>query len=293
MEPEGEISQELRKSIVKKVKALIGTKLNTVVLNAADNIVIAAFFGLTTIAIYGNYYYIMSSIIGFLGIVYSAMTAGLGNSIAMESVEKNYRDFMKFSFMNSWLVGWCTICLICLYQPFMYLWTGKELLFPFYIVIEFGVYFYIYQIRKIPVTYKDAAGIWWEDRFRPYICMVVNLGLNILLAQVIGISGILISTVISLCISIPWENYTIFKYIFHRESWEYYRKMAYYAVTVFIAGIVTFVACKPWGNNFPALIIRGGICIVIPNLIIILGNFKGEEFHDTKEFLLRILKSRE
>jgi len=293
LEPEGEISQELRKSIVKKVKALIGTKLNTVVLNAADNIVIAAFFGLTTIAIYGNYYYIMSSIIGFLGIVYSAMTAGLGNSIAMESVEKNYRDFMKFSFMNSWLVGWCTICLICLYQPFMYLWTGKELLFPFYIVIEFGVYFYIYQIRKIPVTYKDAAGIWWEDRFRPYICMVVNLGLNILLAQVIGISGILISTVISLCISIPWENYTIFKYIFHRGSWEYYRKMAYYAVTVFIAGIVTFVACKPWGNNFPALIIRGGICIVIPNLIIILGNFKGEEFHDTKEFLLRILKSRE
>ena len=235
LEPEGEISQELRKSIVKKVKALIGTKLNTVVLNAADNIVIAAFFGLTTIAIYGNYYYIMSSIIGFLGIVYSAMTAGLGNSIAMESVEKNYRDFMKFSFMNSWLVGWCTICLICLYQPFMYLWTGKELLFPFYIVIEFGVYFYIYQIRKIPVTYKDAAGIWWEDRFRPYICMVVNLGLNILLAQVIGILGILISTVISLCISIPWENYTIFKYIFHRGSWEYYRKMAYYAVTVFIA----------------------------------------------------------
>ena len=218
LEPEGEISQELRKSIVKKVKALIGTKLNTVVLNAADNIVIAAFFGLTTIAIYGNYYYIMSSIIGFLGIVYSAMTAGLGNSIAMESVEKNYRDFMKFSFMNSWLVGWCTICLICLYQPFMYLWTGKELLFPFYIVIEFGVYFYIYQIRKIPVTYKDAAGIWWEDRFRPYICMVVNLGLNILLAQVIGILGILISTVISLCISIPWVNYTIFKYIFHRVS---------------------------------------------------------------------------
>lgn len=64
LEPQGEISQELRASIVKKVKALIGTKLNTVVLNAADNIVMAAFFGLTTIAMYGNYYYIMSSIIG-------------------------------------------------------------------------------------------------------------------------------------------------------------------------------------------------------------------------------------
>ena len=175
LRPQGHISQELRASIVKKVTALLGTKLNTVVLNAADNIVMAAYFGLTTIGIYGNYYYIMSSIIGFLGICYSAMTAGLGNSIALESVDKNYNDFMKFSFINSWLVGWCTICLVCLYQPFMYLWAGKDLMFPFYIVLEFGLYFYVYQIRKIPVTYKDAAGIWWEDRFRPYVSMIVQV----------------------------------------------------------------------------------------------------------------------
>ena len=36
LEPKGDISKELKKSITKKVTALIGTKLNTVVLNAAD-----------------------------------------------------------------------------------------------------------------------------------------------------------------------------------------------------------------------------------------------------------------
>lgn len=292
LKPQGHISQELRASIVKKVTALLGTKLNTVVLNAADNIVMAAYFGLTTIGIYGNYYYIMSSIIGFLGICYSAMTAGLGNSIALESVDKNYNDFMKFSFINSWLVGWCTICLVCLYQPFMYLWAGEDLMFPFYIVLEFGLYFYVYQIRKIPVTYKDAAGIWWEDRFRPYVSMIVNLVLNIVLAQIIGVSGIILSTVISLLISIPWENYTVFKYIFHRSSREYYKKMAYYALTILLAGIVTFVLCSPWGNGFPALLIRACICLIVPNLLIILGNFKGKEFQDSKVFLINILKRR-
>ena len=292
LRPQGHISQELRASIVKKVTALLGTKLNTVVLNAADNIVMAAYFGLTTIGIYGNYYYIMSSIIGFLGICYSAMTAGLGNSIALESVDKNYNDFMKFSFINSWLVGWCTICLVCLYQPFMYLWAGKDLMFPFYIVLEFGLYFYVYQIRKIPVTYKDAAGIWWEDRFRPYVSMIVNLVLNIVLTQVIGVSGIILSTVISLLISIPWENYTVFKYIFHRSSREYYKKMAYYALTVLLSGIVTFALCSPWGNGFPALLIRACICLIVPNLLIILGNFKGKEFQDSKVFLISILKRK-
>ena len=292
LKPEGQISEELKESIVKKVKALIGTKLNTVVLNAADNIVMAAFFDLTTIAIYGNYYYIMSSIFGFLGICYSAMTAGLGNSIATETVEKNYGDFMKFSFLNSWLVGWCAICLICLYQPFMYIWTGEELMFPFGIVLLFGLYFFVYQIRKIPVTYKDAAGIWWEDRFRPYVCMVVNIVMNILLVQIIGIAGILLSTILSLVISIPWENFTIFKYVFHCGSGEYYKKMGYYALTLAAAGMITYLCCMPWGDGIPFLLLRMAICVIVPNIVIFLLNSRGKEFQSAKSFVLGIVKRR-
>ncbi len=290
LKPRGEISRELKRSIMKKVSALIGTKLNTVVLNAADNIVMAAFLGLTTIAVYGNYYYIMSSIIGFLGICYSAMTAGLGNSIAMESVEKNYHDFQKFSFINSWLVGWCVVCLVCLYQPFMYLWVGEKLMFPFYIVLEFGLYFYIYQIRKIPITYKDAAGIWWEDRFRPYVCMIVNVILNVILVQVIGVSGIILSTVCSLFISIPWENYTIFRYIFRCSSREYYFKMFCFGLSMAIGGVVCFWLCGLLANGLPQLFLRMLLCLSVPNIIYAVLNCKRQEFHDTIEFVGRIVR---
>lgn len=292
LQPQGEISRELRASIIKKVKALIGTKLNTVVLNAADNIVMAAYFGLTTIAMYGNYYYIMSSIIGFLGICYSAMTAGLGNSIATESVEKNYKDFLKFSFINSWLVGWCTICLVCLYQPFMRLWAGEKLMFPFYIVLEFALYFYVYQIRKVPITYKDAAGIWWEDRFRPYVSMLVNVIFNIVLARYIGISGIILSTIFSLLISIPWENYTIFKHVFYRGSREYYTKMVYYFISVIIAGAITFAVCSLFGEGLLALAFRCCICLIVPNVIIALCNFKSKECQEAKLFLSGIIRRK-
>lgn len=288
--PEGDIDPELRKSITKKVEALIGTKINTVVLNSADNIVMSVFLGLTVIAVYGNYYYIMSSIIGFLGICYSAMTAGLGNSLVSETLEKNYKDFKKFSFMNSWLVGWCAICLACLYQPFMKLWVGEDLMFSFVVVLQFVLYSYIYQIRKIPITYKDAAGIWWEDRFRPYVCMIINVVFNIILVQYIGVSGIILSTVLSLIVSIPWENYTIFKYIFHRSSYEYYKKMAYYLLITVIAGVVTYYCCKPFGDNFFYLMARAVICVVIPNIVIILGNFRSVEFKETVLFVKRILK---
>ena len=290
LKPEGEVSEELKQSITKKVKALIGTKLNTVVLHAADNIVMSAFLGLTVIAMYGNYYYIMSSIIGFLGICYSAMTAGLGNSIATETVEKNYNDFKKLSFMNAWLVGWCTVCLICLYQPFMKLWVGEELMFPFYVVLELGLYFFIYQIRKIPITYKDAAGIWWEDRFRPFVMAATNLISNLILVQFIGIWGIIISTILSLCVSLPWETYTVFKYVFKRSAREYWLSMLRFGVTLLIAAAVTLGACQVVSDGILAILVRGCICVILPNAIFFLAFRKRAEFAQAKELVLRFLK---
>lgn len=292
LHPEGEIAPELKRSIVRKTGALIGTKLNTVVLHAADTIVMSAFLGLTAIAVYGNYHYIMSSISGFLGIAYSSMTAGLGNSLVLETLEKNYKDFIKFSFINAWLVGWCAVCLVCLYQPFMFIWTKGRLLFPFYVALEFALYFYIYQIRKIPVTYKDAAGIWWEDRFRPYICMFVNLGLNIYLIQRIGVSGIILSTVFSLCISIPWENYTIFKNVFHCSSRDYYGKMLAYALTMSMGGGVCYWICSQFGEGIGLFILRGIICLIVPNVIFVLLNCRRTEFKEALAFVSHVLTHR-
>ena len=290
--PEGQVSPELKQSIIKKTGALIGTKLNTVVLHAADNLVMSAFLGLTAITMYGNYHYIMSSISGFLGIAYSSMTAGLGNSLAVETLEKNYRDFIKFSFLNSWLVGWCTVCLICLYQPFMYLWVGEELMFPFPIVLMFGLYFFVYQIRKIPVVYKDASGIWWEDRFRPYVCMVTNVVLNIYMVQRIGVAGIILSTVFSLFISIPWENYTIFKHVFHMSSRPYYFKMACYAASMAVGGFAAFRLCQLLPNGIIPWLGRACICLVVPNVVFVILNYRRPEFSEAVDLAIRIIKRK-
>ena len=208
----------------------------------------------------------------------------------MVSSYKNYRDFTKLSFMNSWIVGWCTVCLACLFQPFMRIWVGEELMFPYYVVLEICLYFYVYMIRRIPVVYKDAAGIWWEDRFRPYVCMVVNIVLNILLVQIIGISGIVLSSVFSLAISIPWENYTVFKNIFQRSSREYYGKMAAYAAAMLVAGGATWWVCSLFGDGIWALLMRGAVCLILPNVIFIGLNYRRQEFQDSVAVAKRIVR---
>lgn len=286
----GTVTPELKKSIYRKMKALVGAKISTVVLNSADNIVISAFIGLTMVTIYGNYFYIMNAVGGFLGIVYASVLPGIGNSLVTETTEKNYQDFKKMTFINLWLVGWCAVCLLCLYQPFMKVWAGEALLLPFSVVILIVIYFIGYQGRKVVITYKDAAGLWWEDRFRPFVMAGTNLVSNLILVQFIGIWGIVLSTILSLCVSIPWETYTVFKYVFKRSSKEYYLTLLKFILVLLVACAATLGICQVASDGIAALLIRGCVCIVVPNVIFFLAFHKRDEFAQTVQLVGRILK---
>ena len=288
--PRGKVAPELEMSIYKKMKALLGAKISTTVLHSSDSIVISAFLGLTMVTIYGNYHYIMNAIGGFLGIVYSAILPGIGNSLVTETMEKNYQDFKKFTFLSQWLVGWCAVCLLCLYQPFMRLWAGEALLLPFSVVILIAIYFILYQGRKVVITYKDAAGLWWEDRFRPFVMAGTNLISNLIMVQFIGIWGIVLSTILSLLVSIPWETYTVFKYVFKRSPKEYALSQAQFLLVLTVASAVTLGICQVASEGILAILIRGCICVVVPNVIFFLAFRRREEFADAKALLLRVIK---
>ena len=53
-------------------------------------------------------------IIGLIAVVFQACMAGIGNSIVVESKEKNYKDLNKFTFIITWIAGFCSVCLLCI-----------------------------------------------------------------------------------------------------------------------------------------------------------------------------------
>lgn len=68
------------------------------------------------------------------------------------------------------------------------------------------------------LTYKDAAGMWWADKWRSSVGCVVNLTLNIVLVKTIGLAEVMISTVIRYAfVEMPWETHVPFK-IYFKES---------------------------------------------------------------------------
>lgn len=286
----GKISLEHKNGIKKRMVGLVSFKIYNVVFSAVDTIVISAFLGLTQLAIYNNYYYIQNSIIGFMTILTTSITAGVGNKMVTSSIEENYADFKKFTFANGWLCSWCAVCLLCLYQPFMKIWVGEELLFKFDTMALMVLYFFLPRISTLTYTYREAAGLWWEDRYRPIVATVVNLGVNIVLVKTIGINGVLISTLVcTIFINIPWGSLVLFKKYFLRSAKEYFYQLSFYSAVTMAVAVITYGICRIVSfNGYLGLICRGVICFIVPNALFYLAYHKVKEFEYTKVLVQKV-----
>lgn len=289
---QGKLPKSSIKAINSRVKDLFTAKVGGVIINSADSIVISSFLGLTVLAIYQNYYYILTAIIGIVGVIFSSCTAGIGNSIVVESKEKNYNDLKKFTFIISWLAGFCTCALLCLYQTFMKIWVGADLLLDFSCVICLVAYYFIYEINALLNLYKDAAGIWHKDRFRPLVTALSNLALNLILVNYIGIYGVLLSTALTmLFIGMPWIIHNLFSEIFKINSREYVFKLLKYTVCTAIIAFITYYICNlVKGDSILVLIVKAIICLVVANIMFFAVYRKAPEMDETKILVKKMLK---
>lgn len=287
----GQITVEVKESIKKRIIGLFSFKIYSVIFTSVDTIVISSFLGLTPLAIYNNYYYIQIAILGFLTILTSSITAGIGNKMITNSVEDNYDDFNNFTFANGWITSWCAVCLLCLYQHFIRMWVGDGYLFPFSTVYLMVIYFFLPRLTTMTYTYREAAGLWWEDRFRPLVATAVNLIGNITLVQIIGLDGVIISTLVcTIFINVPWGSYILFKNFFKKPLKEYFGQLFYYLVITNLAGFVTLWICGLLPKTgWITLFIKGAICCVVPNMIFFMFYRRMKEFKYTQELAKRVL----
>lgn len=266
-----EIDSETKADIIEKTKGLLVYRICGVTRNSLDNIFISMFIGITAVGIYGNYYYVMSSIRGFIDIITQSLSASIGNSVAVESVEKNHDDLNIFTFLLAWICGWCTVCLLCMYQTFMTIWAGKNNLFNMSIVIAICIYFYVWTAGDIRSLYTDASGLWWKEKWRSIIETISNIVLNFTLVQLFGVFGVVIATAISICIvGMPWSTKIIFDNYFKGYSYKKYlvTQVFYGLVTVLNCFLTYFICTK---LNFSSLVlqlvVKAVICIIVPNVI--------------------------
>lgn len=268
--PAGKLEDSQIREINQKIRDLFTGKLGYVIFKYTDTLVISSFLGLVMLAVYQNYYFILFSVIGITDIVYNAVIAGLGNSFLTETKNKQYADLEKFTFLLMWINGVCLCCFLGVYQPFMYLWVGQELMLDFFAVVCFAGYFYVYTLNRLLNVYKDAAALWRQDRLRPLVAGLVNLGLNLILVNICGIYGVLLSTVISwLAVGIPWILKNLFSLFFDKSVLKtYLKQLLAYTLAAAISGLIVSGICLKIGyGKWSDFFLSAIVSVAIPNII--------------------------
>ncbi len=287
------VDKDTKKTITKNVFAMVFHRIGGVVVNGTDNIIISKYVGLSEVGLYSNYYMIITALKGILTQIFTSITASVGNLVAIESQEKAYNVFKKILFLNFWLYSFSTICLMCLFNDFITLWLGKEYLFSIQIVILIVANFYVTGMRKTVLTFRDALGLYWQDRYKPIFESVINLVVSIMLVKYIGIVGVFIGTFVSTITTCSWvEPYMLFKYGFKKSSKEYFSLITFYAILTIILTITMYSLLTSLFNQITiiTLIIKAVLCIIIPNMVFCTLFYKTDEFIYYKNLLINIIK---
>ena len=101
-----------------------------------------------------------------------------------------------------------------------------------------------------------------------------------ILVKYFGLAGIFLGTTIStLAIPMWTQPKLVFNKIFNLSIKEYYKRYCLYAGITIVIGGITTVACSmvQVNNLFLSLIIKGIICVIIPNCAYLVLFLKTEE----------------
>ena len=184
---------------------------------------------------------------------------------------------MRMNRLSMVATVFCAAIMAALYQPFIVVWTNgnthliRHALTPILMIL----YFYVKQSRQVLLSFKSAAALWRQDRWKPIVAGAVNLAANILfvlfLPEEYKLDGVIASTIIGFAfIQIPWESHVMFTSFFGRDE-----ARAYWRSQVRFAFLALALCAAAWGTSklvpavgFAGLAAKGAASVVIVAVVL-------------------------
>lgn len=285
-----ELSKNIKNDITTKVKALFIHKLSAVIKYGTDSIMISIFFGLKLVGIYTNYYYIMYTVNTIFSGIVSNVSASVGNLLVEKDLNKRYLIFKKINFLNFFISVFTSCCILVLSQDFIKIWVGDKYLLSFFTLVILVINFYQVMMRNTYLTFKDAAGIWVEDRIVPVLEIILNITFSIILLKLFGIVGIFLGTLIS---TIPVWFYSypkfVYKKIFNKDLIYYVKDNIIQIISFIFIIISCYLLSNLFSNNniYIELIVRGLITVFVSSILFIIIFRNTDEYKYYKEMIFK------
>ena len=261
-------------SIYTRVKGLFFHRISGFVVTGTDNIIISTSsnLGITFVGLYSNYNLILAVLRNLFGQIFTSMTPGIGNLLVEKDEEKTYSLFKTIHLMNSWVYAYAAISFYFISKPFVSIWLGNDYILSSFTIVMLTINFYITGLRNTYLSFKEAAGVFYEDRYVALTEAIVNLVASLLLVRFIGLPGVFIGTTISTMVTyiFTYPRF-VYKKILNRNTREYVTDLSKYLILFALSfacvyGIEWIVNTYiKINNDYIKMIESILICLVIPN----------------------------
>lgn len=287
-----EIDQIELAPIKKNVIALIIHKIGDVCVHQTDNILISAFISLEVVGKISNYNYIITTITGFLSVIFSAVIGSLGNLIASESKEHQYRVFKTYRFVGYWLYGFCALAFFILFQPFICIWAGRDWLVDDLTVAFICIERYNIGHRVVVNNFKSAAGIFDQDKWVAFGQAIINLVVSIVMVKRIGLPGIYFGTIVQGLFSTAIKPFILYKNAFEKNGLLYYVESIKYllveAIAIGCMMLIKHIVIPDMSIlNIWRFIVIMVLTAIIPNIVYFCAFYKTDEFKYLYNFTIK------
>lgn len=275
------LDSKTEKDIFQKIRALFFHKIGTFIVSGTDNIIISKYLGLVTVGLYSNYYMIINAVQTVINHIIQATRASVGNLLVTESKTKQFDVFNKIRFVNFWISCFSSICIFVIMDSFITIWIGYKFVLPTKVLLVLVINFFIVSSRSTYGAFKEAAGIFYEDRFVPIIESLLNIVLSIIFVKKFGLMGVFMGTIgsglVLWCYSYP--KY-VYNKLFGRKISDYMKETIYYFIIfILIAGFTYSLAILiSFDNVYLQFISNVLIALIVPNVIMLLLFSKDENF---------------
>ena len=259
-----DLPKEESKNIFDNVKSVFIYKMANTLVGSTDNTLISVIVGTVTVGLYSNYSMLISNITMFINIIFSSVTASIGNMVIETNKQKNYKVYSIMQFVSFMLTAIVISSTYSVINDFIMVWVGEKFVLSHFITIAIILNMY-FSVVLMPIwSYREATGMYLQTKYIMVLTAVVNLVLSIILGRCIGLAGILLATSIAKLTTYFWyEPKLLFNQFFGEKVHIYYISIL---KNICITIIVTFISSLLVKN----IIVTGWITLFVKALCVFL-----------------------
>lgn len=265
------------KASLKEMSYVFGDVKNTVVMQisqfiflSTDSIVISKFLGLVSVNSYDNYMIIVNSLTSVVDEINGALRTSFGIRLAKDGSAEAQSFFVDSNTLLGHFIGsFFGVSFFCIADIFISLWLGDKFIINQSIVILLTANFYVNNLGSALKNFMSITGCFKTDKIIMLTAALTNILLSIILVQYIGLSGVVIGTLVGNLVMLLARSIYFYDSVVKQSFFQYLFNLTEYALLFVLE--ICFVRLVMMNFLFDNVIIKMIVAIVlcstIPNIV--------------------------